>query len=122
MENGGVANEAPHAVWLGRMAAVMEARGDRDEAFRLYGQASTVLTGVGGSDHEDGIADVGRSYCLPDGACVAREEAREGRGFVESEGRNRDGLGEGTGLFPYSARAHHLASVVERAYRRHFRR
>ncbi|CAM9599430.1 unnamed protein product, partial [Laminaria digitata] len=109
MENGAI-DETPRAVWLGRVAAVMEARGDRDEAVRLYGEASAVLTGdVGDRDGGRGKAITGT------GSGFDRQNGGVGRG----EG---GGGGGGSDLFPYSARAHHLATMVERAYHRHFNR
>ena len=96
-------DEAPRAVWLGRIAAVMEARGDRDEAVRLYGEASAALTGSSGVGRGEGGCGVG----VPG----------VGLGVVAGGGG-----GNGDGLFPYSARAHHLASMIERSYRRHFKR
>lgn len=111
MERGAKA-EAPRAVWLGRIAAVMEARGDRDEAVRLYGKASAallkdeVLTAAGDIDGCQGM-----------GLVTPQEHAtRGGIRTREREVHDRDLL------FPYSARAHHLASMIERAYRRHFQR
>lgn len=123
MEDG-AAEEAPRAVWLGRVAAVMEARGDRDEAVRLYGEASAELTGgerngsVGALAGSGKASGNGRAGCIGrGGAAGAAETARR------EEGDSGDGSGGGMrALFPYSARAHHLASMIERCYRRHFLR
>lgn len=106
MENG-TAEDAPRAVWLGRLAAVVEARGDRDGAVRLYGEASDELTGRGTGD--------GKGVSAATGANGKGYPARIGGGGDRGGGGVRD-------LFPYSARAHHLASMIERSYRRHFRR
>lgn len=125
MENGAV-DEAPRAAWLGRVAAVLEARGDRDEAVRLYGEASAVLTrAVGGREGSNAITGTGTSFNRQNGA-VGLEEGSRGVGVVglgagSGVVANKGGEG-GSDLFPYSARAHHLASMIERAYRRHFER
>lgn len=129
MEHGAV-DEAPRAVWLGRMAAVMEARGDRDEAVRLFGEAVTELTG----DRE------ATNRCLDAGAGITvgchgkvgggGDKECSSRGIASgSQLFSRTSMGSGTGdqegmgdLFPYSARAHLLASIIERSYRRHFLR
>lgn len=123
MESG-TAEDAPRAVWLGRLAAVMEARGDRDGAVRLYGEASDELTGKGkggdGSDNNSRFRDDG------DGKAVPAATGATEKGFSALNGGGGGvccrGGGEGRDLFPYSARAHHLASMIERSYRRHFRR
>lgn len=122
MENGAV-EEAPRAVWLGRVAAVMEARGDRDEAVRLYGEAAAALTGEG-RNVRDGGRKVGIDLAArANGSGVSSPV--DGGGIVAgvSETTNGGSGGGGTGnLFPYSARAHYLASIIERSYRRHFNR
>ena len=125
MENGAV-DEAPRAAWLGRVAAVLEARGDRDEAVRLYGEASAVLTGaVGGREGGNAITGTGTSFNRQSGA-VGPGEGSCAVGVVGpgvGPGAVANGGGEGgDDLFPYSARAHYLASTIERAYRRHFER
>ncbi|CAM9575821.1 unnamed protein product, partial [Scytosiphon promiscuus] len=130
MEHGAV-REAPRAVWLGRMAAVMEARGDRDEAVRLYGKAVTELTGekeIGGMQLDGGTNSVAPSC----GGTVgrgrdAKRSPRRAAGASEICSRTSGGGGSGKprrfdDLFPYSARAHFLASMIARSYRRHFLR
>lgn len=138
MENG-AAEEAPRAIWLGRVAAVLEARGDRDEAVRLYGEAAAALTGGNGSCHTGAL--VGGTNCgrRDDGGNARIHPAARGNGTdlsplvggVEAGlsavriGGGSGGGGSGGGvrnLFPYSARAHYLASMIERSYRRHFNR
>lgn len=123
MENGAV-DEAPRAVWLGRVAAVLEARGDRDGAVRLYGEASEVLTGAVGvreggkvtAGAESGFHGQNGGASLREGGCGGGVGGLGvGSGVVANGGGGGD-------LFPYSARAHHLASMIERAYRRHFKR
>lgn len=136
MENG-AAEEVPRAVWLGRVAAVMEARGDRDEAVRLYGEAAVALTGgergcgvgavVGDSNHRP-RNDGGISGTTPAVSASGRGlSSRGGGGGAGMSAATIVGGGCGSGggvrnLFPYSARAHHLASMIERSYRRHFSR
>lgn len=111
MERGAEA-EAPQAVWLGRIAAVMEARGDRDEAVRLYGKASAaLLTG----EIPTTPGDI--NGCRGTEMVTSREYSNGGN--VRTRGRE---VGDRGLLFPYSARAHHLASMIKRAYRRHFQR
>ncbi|CAM9441311.1 unnamed protein product [Ectocarpus sp. 4 AP-2014] len=113
----GTAEEAPRAVWLGRVAAVMEARGDRDEAVRLYGEAAAELTGkregAGRNGSRDGSGGTASS-------CPAA--AGKGRSAQLKGGDGGVSAGAGPDLFPYSARAHYLASFIERTYRRHFLR
>lgn len=121
---GGVAEEAPRAVWLGRVAAVMEARGDRDEAIRLYGEASAELIGEG---RGSGTGTLGHPAGANGNRCSVQIGCGGKRGSVTATGgEGEKGSGGGGGgmrdLFPYSARAHHLASVIERSYRRHFLR
>lgn len=121
MENG-VTADFPHAVWLGRVAKVMEARGDRDEAVRLYAQACSELTGC--RDDCPGEVAAPESGLKASGALgFPMRESSGGRdgdtGWVNIE---KPGGGKGGELFPYSARAHFLASCIERTYRRHFLR
>lgn len=123
MERGAV-NEAPRAVWLARVAAVMEARGDRDEAVRLYGEASAALTGT--VDHHGGrecLTGVAQTYHQEVGVVALGKtdfgDNVVGGGAAGVMGRSAPGE---SNLFPYSARAHFLASMLERAYRRHFQR
>lgn len=99
----GASIQAPRAVWLGRIAAVMEARGDKDGAVRVFGEAAATLTK--GSMYGD---------CHEQASCPQN-------GFGFGIGVSPHG-GNGGNLFPYSARAHHLATIIERPYRRHFRR
>lgn len=121
LENGAI-GEVSRAVWLGRVAAVMEARGDQDEAVRLYGQACTELTG-----NQDDLA--GGAMVSTNGVVVSFGHGGEPREYAAAGGGG-GGLArvEGTGgamgsdAFPYSTRAHYLASCIERAYRRHFLR
>lgn len=140
MENG-AAEEAPSAVWLGRVAAVMEARGDRDEAVRLYGEAAAVLTGVDRNCHIGAAVDGSSHRYNGGGKNGGVSPAANADGNVLSSSRvggvgagmptamgGRGGGGGCSGgvgmnnLFPYSARAHYLASMIERNYRRHFNR
>lgn len=140
MENG-AAGDAPRAVWLGRVAAVMEARGDRDEAVRLYGEAAAALTGGDTSCHDGSAAagdnsrprrrDGGGNGEISVGArangdsLAARVRAGVGAGVQAATTVGWSGSRSGSQmghLFPYSARAHHLASMIERSYRRHFNR
>lgn len=128
MENG-AAEEAPRAVWLGRIAAVMEARGDRDEAVRLYGEAAVALTGGETSGRDDAGKTGTGSGAAANGNSPLSRVGGVGAGgseaIVGGSGGSGDSssVGGGTGnLFPYSARAHHLASMIERCYRRHFNR
>ena len=128
MDKGGPTAEVPRAVWLGRVAAVMEARGDKDEAVRLYGEASAALTAV-----EEPAGGVDRSGW---DRCRQEEEGAITRvGCIFGDGAGSDNSDHpavvygkcmnnrgSRNLFPYSARAHHLASMIERAYDRHFRR
>lgn len=115
--HNGAAMEAPRAVWLERVAAVMEAKGDQDEAVRLYGIAAAALTG-------DASSDCNRR--IDDGPAGNEKATRHGAGDGKSSNSRptifTPSRGDGSNLFPYSARAHHLASTIERAYRRHFRR
>lgn len=137
MEKGGAVCEAPRAVWLGRVAAIMEARGDRDEAVRLYGQASAeLLTGnrpnYDEQQHRQRVASINRDGSISASDAVAAPggggagRCRTGEGGPGRQG-SRDEMGQKdnvdlVGLFPYSSRAHSLASCIARAYRRHFRR
>lgn len=121
MENGAI-EEARHAVWLGRVAAVMEARGDQDAAVRLYGQASAEFTGnqkdLAGekmANTNDVVISLGRKG-------ETRERVADsdgGGGWLRVEEKSG---AMGSDIFPYSARAHYLASCIEHAYRRHFLR
>lgn len=137
MENG-AAEEAPRAVWLGRVAAVMEARGDRDEAVRLYGEAAAALTGGDRSCREGAVAGDYNHRGYGDGRKVGMIAGSRASGNGLSSwvcgfgaglsaatiegGGGGDGGGRAMDLFPYSARAHHIASMIERSYRRHFNR
>lgn len=121
MENGVIA-DFPRAVWLGRVAKVMEARGDRDEAVRLYAQACAELT----ESRQDCTGEVAApvSASKASGALgVPMGEKSDGSdGVMGWVNTGKPGGGEEGELFPYSARAHFLASCIERTYRRHFRR
>ncbi|CAM9244707.1 unnamed protein product, partial [Ectocarpus sp. 13 AM-2016] len=111
----GTAEEAPRAVWLGRVAAVMEARGDRDEAVRLYGEAAAELTGKREGASRNGSRDGGGGT-----ASSCPSVAGKGRSAQLGGGDGGVGARAGPDLFPYSARAHYLASIIERSYRRRF--
>lgn len=113
----GAAEEAPRAVWLGRVAAVMEARGDRDEAVRLYGEAAAELTGEREGASRNGSRDGSGGT-----ASSCPSATGKGRSTQLGDGDCGGGAGAGPDLFPYSARAHYLASIIERTYRRHFLR
>lgn len=105
----GAVGDTPRAVWLARLAAVMEARGDRDEALRLYGEASVQLTG---RRAEPALASGRAMICGTHSVMSEREEDWGAVGRSTKVDVDR--------MFPYSARVHFLATCIARAYRRHF--